>query len=123
MTGTQLTAVLVAILGLFLVVGWMLLRGFLGELRATRDVVSRGQEIWDSAATLSSQLDRAMERVDERIKRLEGHDFHRLNNELQMMAGRLARVEDDVKGMSVRLEDVQAMTVETNAIAKELRNR
>lgn len=123
MSATQLIAVLVAVLALFLGVGWALLRNFISELRATRDVVSRGQGAWDAAADTVAGIDRTVALLDQRVRTLESHDFQRLREEVALSAARMARVESDVKAIGGRIEDLVTAEAETNALVKELRGR
>lgn len=123
MTGPQLVAGLTALVIGLLLLGWMLLRGFVSDLKETRDVVAKGQECWDEASTLATKVDRAVDLLEPRVTRLEGHDYQKLNDTVIDALGRLGRMEIDIQALDRRLDALQTTSVETNAIVKELRSR
>jgi hypothetical protein len=123
MDTTKLITTLAGAVLLLLGVGWMLLRGFVSELREARDRIVKSADGWDETCELAAVNDRALALLEPRVARLEGHDFHKLNNDLAGFSLRLGRVEADVTNLTTKLADVHGMTHETNEIVKELRER
>lgn len=108
---------------LLLGVGWMLLRGFVSELKETRDRISRSADGWDETCDLAAKLDRAAALLEPRVARVEAHDFQKLNGDLQGFSLRLGRVETDVNNLTSKLADVHGMTHDTNEMVKVLMER
>ena len=123
MQGTQLITTLAGAIILLLGVGWMLLRGFVSELKETRDRVAKSADGWDETCELAARTDRALALMEPRVTRLEGHNLDKYNSDLERFSLRLGRVEDDVSKLNAKVQDIHGISHETNEIVKELRNR